>query len=75
MQFLSTDKNGVETTVDESDPLQLALKQQGKGVRCRFCQDNHFSAKCPFKDSGLPPMDMSSRITDDSLLDGKKVSS
>lgn len=72
MQFLSMDKNGVESTVDESDPLERA-KQQGKGiVRCRFCSDNHFSAKCPFKDSGLPPMQMESRINTEDL-DVKKV--
>lgn len=74
MQFLSTDKNGVEQNVDETNPLEAA-KLQGKGVRCRFCQDNHFSAKCPYKDVGLPPLDNApSRIMDDSLMDGKKDS-
>ena len=74
MQFLSSDKNGANNeNNDEQNPLELA-KKEGKGiVRCRYCQDSHFSAKCPFKDSGLPPMDINSRITDDSLLDGKKV--
>jgi len=34
----------------------LFPKSEGKGlVRCRFCQDNHFSAKCPYKDAGIPP--------------------
>jgi len=78
MQFLSNDKNGMnEMNQDEQNSLESALKQQGKGVvRCRFCQDNHFSAKCPYKDVGLPPLDnVSSRITgDDSLMDGKKDS-
>jgi translation initiation factor 3 subunit G len=75
MQFLSMDKNGLEQSSDERNPLEDA-KLQGKGmVRCRFCQENHFSAKCPFKDVGLPPMDNApARIIDDSLLDGKKVS-
>jgi len=76
MQFLSSDKNaGNEMNPDDQNPFKL-IQQEGKGVvRCRFCQDNHFSAKCPFKDSGLPPMDnITNRITDDSLLDGKKDS-
>jgi len=78
MQFLSTDNNGVDQSA-EKDPLEEA-KAQGKGViRCRFCGDSHFSAKCPYKDVGLPPLDNApSRInaaaTDDSLLDGKKDS-
>jgi len=30
------------------------LRGDGKGfVRCRFCQENHFSAKCPYKDAGI----------------------
>jgi len=76
MQFLSTDKNGVEQTVDESNPLEAA-KLAGKGVvRCRYCQDSHFSAKCPYKDVGLPPLDTPARMNnvDDSLMDGKKDS-
>jgi translation initiation factor 3 subunit G len=50
MQFLSNE----ELEVPEKNPLLSGIGE-GKGfVRCRFCQDNHFSAKCPYKDSGLP---------------------
>jgi len=74
IQFLSSDKAGGEVTSSEPNPFE-AMQKEGKGiVRCRYCQDNHFSAKCPYKDVGLPPMDnISSRINDDSLMDGKKV--
>jgi len=72
MQFLSNDKNGMNENADDQNPLELA-KNQGKGVKCRFCQDNHFSAKCPYKDAGLPPMDnINTRVSDDSGLDGRK---
>jgi len=74
MQFLSSDKNG-DVNMDDLDPLAKA-KLDGKGiVKCRFCQDNHFSAKCPYKDVGLPPLDtISSKIGEEALLDGKKDS-
>lgn len=49
MQFLDDKKD-----IPEENPFEK-LQQQGKGlVRCRFCQDNHFSAKCPYKDTGIP---------------------
>jgi len=74
MQFLSSDKNG-DVNMDDLDPLAKA-KLDGKGiVKCRFCQDNHFSAKCPYKDVGLPPLDtITSKIGEEALLDGKKDS-
>jgi len=51
MQFLTKDLD----QVPDENPF-AAIKDGGKGfVRCRFCQDNHFSAKCPFKDSGITP--------------------
>jgi len=41
------------------------LRGDGKGlVRCRYCQENHFSAKCPYKDAG---------ISTDFLLSNKDV--
>lgn len=74
MQFLNAEKNGTETNVDEGNPLEMA-KQAGKGfVKCRFCQENHFSAKCPYKDIGLVPLDNAPRISDDMLGEGKKDS-
>jgi len=49
MQFLAG-----KDEIPEENPF-AKIQAEGKGlVRCRFCQDNHFSAKCPFKDSGLP---------------------
>jgi translation initiation factor 3 subunit G len=75
MQFLSSDKAGAEVQPDANNPFADAIKE-GKGiVRCRYCQDAHFSAKCPYKDVGLPPMDIASRIADDAIMDGKKVCS
>nr|QBH74187.1 eukaryotic translation initiation factor 3 subunit G [Isotomurus palustris] len=72
IQFLGSDKAGGEATSAETNPFEAV---PGKGiVKCRYCQDNHFSAKCPYKDAGLPPMENISRITDDSLMDGKKDS-
>jgi len=51
MQFLNKDTDAIP----EENAI-TKLQKEGKGVlRCRFCQDNHFSAKCPYKDSGLPP--------------------
>ena len=47
MQFLSKD----QSTTQEVDPLKESLK--GAFVKCRYCQENHFTAKCPYKDSGL----------------------
>jgi len=38
---------------DSKDDL-TDLRGDGKGfVRCRYCQENHFSAKCPYKDAGI----------------------
>jgi translation initiation factor 3 subunit G len=65
MQFLASEKSGMEQ-VDEIAVPEVRM------VRCRFCQDNHFSAKCPYKDSGLPPLNpIASKITDDMLADAK----
>lgn len=64
MQFLVIDDAGVEQVV--GDPSDVAGQLKGKGfVKCRFCQGEHFSAKCPFKDSATGG--------DDVFLDGKKV--
>jgi len=43
MHFLSKDQGSAQ----EEKPRETV------SVRCRYCQENHFSAKCPFKDSGL----------------------
>ena len=51
MQFLSKDLNATP----EADPLQQ-IKEKGAFVKCRYCQENHFTAKCPYKDSGLELM-------------------
>jgi len=49
MQFLAG-----KDEIPEENPF-AKIQAEGKGlVRCRFCHDNHFSAKCPFKDSGIP---------------------
>jgi translation initiation factor 3 subunit G len=49
MQFLDAGKDEIQ----EENPF-TKLANEGKGfVRCRYCNDNHFSAKCPYKDSGL----------------------
>lgn len=72
MQFLSSKDAANEMQPKEKNPFE-----EGKGVvRCRYCQDAHFSAKCPYKDVGLPIMDNNTnRIPggDDSMMDGKKV--
>lgn len=70
MQFL--DKN--QDPVQEVDPMLDALKQKGSFVKCRYCHDNHFSAKCPYKDSGLPADLISINNTKD-MEDSKKVDS
>jgi len=54
MQFLS----GKDQDIPEDNPFSK-MQQEGKAfVRCRYCQDSHFSAKCPYKDSGLPMSDL-----------------
>jgi len=55
MQFLNAkQEDGGE---DVNNPF-AKLQQEGKGfVKCRYCHDNHFSAKCPYKDvAGLAEM-------------------
>jgi len=62
MQFLSGK--------DEIPEEPIFPKMDGANlVRCRYCKDNHFSAKCPYKDSGVPPEIMINR----ELLEDKKV--
>jgi len=62
MQFLAPANKESNNLQDATDSMLAKLQQQqeGKGlVRCRFCQDNHFSAKCPYKDSGIPMSQLS----------------
>jgi len=73
MQFLDAGKEDVQ----EENPF-AKLATEGKGfVRCRYCNDNHFSAKCPYKDSGLsseflnPTKDLSSMDNKGLDLDAK----
>jgi len=68
MQFLTRDEAGVEQIVEDVSDIAGQLK--GKGfVKCRFCQGEHFSAKCPFKESmGLDTTGTSG--ADDSFGDG-----
>jgi translation initiation factor 3 subunit G len=42
----------------EEDPSENTLREQlrDKKVACRICKGDHFTARCPFKDT-LPPMD------------------
>ncbi|CAL8069978.1 unnamed protein product [Orchesella dallaii] len=50
MQFLNA-KNADESGMDDANNPFAKLQQEGKGfVKCRYCHDNHFSAKCPYKD-------------------------
>jgi len=67
MQFL--DKN--QDQIPEENPFQALQKTGGSFVKCRYCQDNHFSAKCPFKDSGLS-VDLLSNKTTIDVDDSKK---
>jgi len=54
--------------------IQDDLKPLGeKGmVRCRYCQENHFSAKCPYKDAGIPTEFL---LSGKDLMDDKKLDS
>ncbi|CAG7729589.1 unnamed protein product [Allacma fusca] len=54
MQFLTKEQDQIP---EES---QLAKMNEPKFVKCRFCQENHFTAKCPFKDPGMAPEAISS---------------
>jgi len=59
----------------EKNPVLDKLGGEGKGsfVKCRYCQENHFSAKCPYKDAGIPTeFLLGSR---DLMSDDKKVDS
>jgi len=49
MQFLNASKHD-DGQEDANNPF-TKLQQEGKGfVKCRYCHDSHFSAKCPYKD-------------------------
>jgi translation initiation factor 3 subunit G len=65
MQFLTKDQDAIP----EVDPL--AKLNEPKFVKCRYCQENHFTAKCPFKDSGLPPESINTK----DMEEPKKVDS
>jgi translation initiation factor 3 subunit G len=45
-----------ESKADEKDPNANALKAQlkDKKVKCRICNGEHFTARCPFKDTMQP---------------------
>jgi len=47
-----------KSTSREEDPAEDVLKNALKGskVACRICKGDHFTARCPFKDT-LPPLD------------------
>lgn len=55
MQFLNAKVDDGQE--DVNNPF-AKMQQEGKGfVKCRYCHDNHFSAKCPYKDvAGLAEM-------------------
>jgi len=46
---------GLQTAEPEQDDA-AAMKQKlgGKKVLCRICQGDHFTAKCPYKDTLEP---------------------
>jgi len=47
---------------DESPESKLKVQLKDKKVACRICKGDHFTARCPFKDT-LPPMDDSAAAT------------
>jgi len=70
MQFL-----GKELEVQELNPFDK-MKAEGKSfVRCRFCQESHFSAKCPYKEAGIPAELLFAQQKDALLDDVKKIDS
>lgn len=49
MQFLDAAKDEIQ-----DDNVFSKMASEGKGfVRCRLCHDNHFTSKCPYKDTGI----------------------
>jgi len=70
MQFLDAAKDEIH-----DDNVFSKMASEGKGfVRCRLCHDNHFTTKCPYKDTGITadflitPKDLMV-TTDDKKLD------
>jgi len=69
MQFL-----GKETdNVPEKTPFDRI--PGGTFVKCRFCQEGHFSAKCPYKEAGIPPELLFAQQKEALLDDVKKIDS
>ncbi|XP_067932567.1 eukaryotic translation initiation factor 3 subunit G-like [Watersipora subatra] len=52
MQFVHT-KEAAQEAESETDPL-AALKGQQKMVQCRICKGEHWTTKCPYKDTLVP---------------------
>ncbi|KAL1916794.1 uncharacterized protein VTP21DRAFT_5498 [Calcarisporiella thermophila] len=50
----ASSKHAVETEADQDAKVKAALK--GKKILCRICKGDHFTTKCPFKDT-LAPLD------------------
>jgi len=68
MQFLNASKHD-DGADDVNNPF-TKMQQEGKGfVKCRYCHDSHFSAKCPYKDvAGF--QEVSSAVTGRGVGDG-----
>ena len=46
------------SAMDKPADLAAATKPtKGKTLSCRICKGDHFTAKCPYKDAGLAPLD------------------
>lgn len=50
-------KLAIEWKQKEKEDQQAAKPAAGKSVQCRICRGNHYTAFCPYKDSGLVPID------------------
>ncbi|KPI42878.1 Eukaryotic translation initiation factor 3 subunit G [Cyphellophora attinorum] len=55
---------------------EKSLKEQlrDKKVKCRICQGEHFTARCPFKDTMAPADDGTTPAADPMAEDGEEVS-
>ncbi|KAJ3297001.1 translation initiation factor eIF3 subunit g [Borealophlyctis nickersoniae] len=57
MVYLKMSKNlkvEDQQPVEEEDPLKKALAQGKSKISCRICKGDHWTSKCPFKDTHQP---------------------
>ncbi|KAI8147840.1 eukaryotic translation initiation factor 3 subunit G-domain-containing protein [Fennellomyces sp. T-0311] len=52
----STAGKSVETVAAEEAQEKLRRQAKAKNIMCRICKGEHFTSKCPYKDT-LPPLD------------------